>query len=353
MCRHHGYPRPGDEQVDAVRRKVPARGLASPMPARAQAASPRSVARDLLVRIRSPPCTRLSSGARVYVVYALLRKATDRLSLSLTFISVFMEIMSAVFMARTQCELETLERRQNRLSRFHIHGWRWHQAALVRDAKRFESAVRKSKCDWGGNQCSAQSLNSAVRWLLDTNLRDFRLVQNEVFLPFLQKNLPTETFAPIQRTIERHDRCIQELEKRIRDEVEACAIPSQCPQHRQRLEQAARLLSRQMEQAYTSQQLMVIATVAERIPTSVQRGFEEQVRRRLSMEQKRLHVVSFHEAIKDDPEELARFKATLPAPVRLLLGNWRKRWYLPATRQLDSCVRREFAAGRAGTPTSQ
>ncbi|KAF6000572.1 hypothetical protein F1559_002107 [Cyanidiococcus yangmingshanensis] len=250
-----------------------------------------------------------------------------------------MEMLSAVFIARAQLELELNDRQQDRLSRFHIHGWRWHQAALVRDAKRFQQAARLLRCGRDRGACTARSLDQAARWLLDVNLQDFLLVQNELFLPFLQKNLSAERVKPILRVSERHEQNIQLLAQRLRTELAACATPDQCPRHRQRLEQAATRLAHLMEQAYATEQSLVVAAVAESIPPRKQRSFEEQVRRRLNAEQKRLHVVSFYEAIKDDPVELARFRSLVPAPVHLFLGSWRRRWYVPATQSLDRCSR--------------
>jgi hypothetical protein len=250
-----------------------------------------------------------------------------------------METLSAVFMARTKLEIEQKERQRDRLRRFHIHGWRWHQAALVRDAKRFEQAARSARCGRNSDPCSVGSLDEAARWLLDANLRDFRIVQDKLFMPFLRKHLPDETITPISRAVERHDQSIRLLEQQLREELAACRVPAQCNRHRQRLEHVATRLSQLLEQAYASEQSLVIAAVAERIPIGAQRAFEERVRHHLNAEQKRLHIVSFYEAIKDDPEELARFRALLPAPVRLLLGSWRRRWYAPATRSLDRCNR--------------
>lgn len=64
---------------------------------------------------------------------------------------------------------------------FHIHGWRWHQAALLRDARRFRNQIRAARCS--SDLTSRAPLVASCEWLSEGNWGDFRRVENELFFP--------------------------------------------------------------------------------------------------------------------------------------------------------------------------
>ncbi|KAK4537289.1 hypothetical protein CDCA_CDCA11G3314 [Cyanidium caldarium] len=221
---------------------------------------------------------------------------------------------------------------------FRIHGWRWHQAALLRDATRFRERARQATCDAGAGE-SRQALVRAFRWLADYNLRDFHLLENEVFYPFLLRKLPDRERAAQLTQLGRSRQ--ERIEARMRElrhhlQVFTGNDARECVGARNRIEWCAEQLLEDMATGFTEQQMLIVPLVARTVSVKDQQAMERIAQHRLNWRQKRVHLVSFYEAIRSNPEELRIFRAHVPGFARLLLHTWRTHDYLPLTNALDA-----------------
>ena len=75
------------------------------------------------------------------------------------------------------------------IQKFHIHGWRWHTLALLRDFSRLEKLATRLSLSPTVTTDSPDIISKAINHVVGFNWKGLHRIENQVFFPWLKKNL--------------------------------------------------------------------------------------------------------------------------------------------------------------------
>jgi hypothetical protein len=95
-------------------------------------------------------------------------------------------------------EFLTKEDREHALEHFHIHGWRWHTASLVREARRLCTLAQRARSAESGKPFDAmtQSLHLAADYVVDFNMKGLHRIEADLMFPWMREKLTTDGAIP-------------------------------------------------------------------------------------------------------------------------------------------------------------
>lgn len=77
------------------------------------------------------------------------------------------------------------------------------------------------------------------------------------------------------------------------------------------------------------EETFLVPVVAQLVPDSEQKAFNNRVIRKLGILHSRLHLVSMHEAVQHDEAEQRLFQETIPAIPQMMIPRWKRLMYEP------------------------
>ena len=82
---------------------------------------------------------------------------------------------------------------------------------------------------------------------------------------------------------------------------------------------------------------LLVPAIAEIVPESEQKTFNNKVLMNLGLWDSRMHLVGMHEAVQecDDPLERKLFEQAIPSIPRMMIPRWKRKLYEPHTSVLD------------------
>ena len=85
------------------------------------------------------------------------------------------------------------ERDQTFLSRFHIHGWRWHTASLVRESGRLCTLAQRAKSAESDDDSNtmAKALHQAADYVVGFNMKGLHRIEADLMFPWMREKLTT------------------------------------------------------------------------------------------------------------------------------------------------------------------
>ena len=81
---------------------------------------------------------------------------------------------------------------RNALEHFHIHGWRWHTAALVRESGRLCALAQRARALVERGETLSQSLPQAVDYVVGFNMKGLQRIEGDLMFPWMRERLTNE-----------------------------------------------------------------------------------------------------------------------------------------------------------------
>jgi hypothetical protein len=78
---------------------------------------------------------------------------------------------------------------RNALEQFHIHGWRWHTAALVRESGRLSALAQRARALVERGDALSQSLPQAVDYVVGFNMKGLQRIEGDLMFPWMRERL--------------------------------------------------------------------------------------------------------------------------------------------------------------------
>ncbi len=80
---------------------------------------------------------------------------------------------------------------QMSLDRFHIHGWRWHTASLVRESGRLSNLAQRAKSALESDDRITEVLHQAVDYVVGFNMKGLHRIESDLMFPWIRERLTT------------------------------------------------------------------------------------------------------------------------------------------------------------------
>jgi hypothetical protein len=95
-------------------------------------------------------------------------------------------------------EFLTAEDRQRALSHFHIHGWRWHTASLVRESRRLCSLAQRAQSVESSEALNTMThaLHQAADYVVGFNMKGLHRIETGLMFPWMREKLTTAGSIP-------------------------------------------------------------------------------------------------------------------------------------------------------------
>jgi hypothetical protein len=106
------------------------------------------------------------------------------------------------------------------IRQFHIHGWRWHSLALLRDFSRLEKLATKLSSSPTLPQDTPDRISKAIQHVVGFNWIGLYRIETQVFFPFLREKLLNHQ-NPLKPLIESTSTVnLQDQSSRVRESLE-------------------------------------------------------------------------------------------------------------------------------------
>lgn len=230
------------------------------------------------------------------------------------------------------------------LSRFDIHGWRWHSLSLRRDCLRLASLASLHEAD--PSRCSLGELREAAEFVDGFNHGGLRDVEEHLFFPWLEAHAFSGRYPSEPADAARAREALAELKKQ---KAALAALSEQLPSSPP---PAMRALSLSMSSSLSSilslQDSSLVPFIAATVPLKEQSAFASRVIRRLGVLAARAHLVGMRDAAHGHPggEEGRLFEERIPGIARRMIPGWRRGMYKKRAGRLED-VRAEEPGGAA------
>jgi len=112
-------------------------------------------------------------------------------------------------------EFLTTEDREGALEKFHIHGWRWHTASLVREARRLCTLAQRARAAATcGPSLDAitQALSQAADYVVGFNMKGLHRIEADLMFPWMRNKLTNKDLSIPQDTIQGFATAMTQLE---------------------------------------------------------------------------------------------------------------------------------------------
>ena len=230
---------------------------------------------------------------------------------------------------------------------FYVQGWRWHTLSLIRDSHRLNEYARKiNKISTKEN---VESLNTAVRHVVDFNLKGLQRIEDETFFPWLRKKLIADdvpvkdAFKQIIDGVDRDRKKVGDLASLLRSEIRSledttndAAIIDRATIQISQISQEISLVTKSI---MDREDRLLVPAIAKIVPSSEQKSFNNKVLRNLGLLESRCHLVAMHDAVHDklygDEKERVLFYEQIPSVARMMIGRWKKTLYDPKVGVLE------------------
>eukprot|EP00980_Cylindrotheca_fusiformis_P014503 scaffold3875_cov123-Cylindrotheca_fusiformis.AAC.23 len=184
-----------------------------------------------------------------------------------------------------------LSEKELSMEKFHVHGWRWHTMSLVREAGRLQKLAERLSSD---DECAP--LRQAADYVVGFNMKGLHKIEAGLFFPWMRQKLTS-----------------------IQQKDLASAFGSI------------------MDGLENDRKKIALLAIAEVVPESEQKSFNNKVLRNLGLLDSRLHLVHMHEAVWESniEEEKDLFLQSIPTIPQKMIPRWKRNLYLPRTSVLE------------------
>eukprot|EP00529_Nitzschia_sp_RCC80_P026245 CAMPEP_0113484748 /NCGR_PEP_ID=MMETSP0014_2-20120614/24127_1 /TAXON_ID=2857 /ORGANISM="Nitzschia sp." /LENGTH=349 /DNA_ID=CAMNT_0000378371 /DNA_START=207 /DNA_END=1256 /DNA_ORIENTATION=+ /assembly_acc=CAM_ASM_000159 len=238
------------------------------------------------------------------------------------------------------------------LSRFHVHGWRWHTLSLARESGRLSSLASRTTAK---DLDEASRLKDAVSYVVDFNMKGLHKIEKQVFFPWMREKFTRSTsinndaelskaFTQVMDRLEKDQRHVAKLGDTISKNVEIACNPKKSERIRSEAVQVIADQSAQLEQTTRSmievEDKLLVPSIAKIVPEDEQKSFSNKVLRNLGLMDSRLHLVGMYEAVNDlegqsNVVEKDLFERSIPSIPQMMIPRWRRKLYEPRTKDLS------------------
>ena len=198
-----------------------------------------------------------------------------------------------------------------------------------------------------------QSLNKAVNYVVDFNLKGLQRIENDVFFPWLREKLINENavggedtknaFQTVIDGVDRDRKRVDELASCMRSEVKVVVDPhsdiSVIERATAELAQMSDSLSSIARSIMEREDRLLVPAVMKLVSVKEQKSFNSKVLRNLGLFESRCHLVGMHDAVYDssygNEEEKSMFMEQIPSVARMMIERWRRTLYEPQAGMLD------------------
>lgn len=233
------------------------------------------------------------------------------------------------------------------VQKFYVQGWRWHTLSLIRDSHRLNKYAKK--INKTSTKESLESLNTAVKHIVDFNLKGLQRIEDETFFPWLRKKLISDdvpvkdAFKRVIDGVDRDRKKVGDLASLLRSEIRSledttndAAIIDRATIEISRISQEISLVTKSI---MDREDRLLVPAIAKIVPSSEQKTFNNKVLRNLGIFESRCHLVAMHDAVHDklygDAKERALFNEQIPSVARMMIGRWKKTLYDPKVGVLE------------------
>lgn len=239
------------------------------------------------------------------------------------------------------------------LARFHIHGWRWHTASLVRESGRLCTLAQRAKLAEEGDdsETMAKALQQAADYVVGFNMKGLHRIEADLMFPWMREKLTSikdlagevsREFSGVMSQLESDRKSLVELGDSI---IKSVAVATDTKSNHGRrneafqdvIEKSASMQSYAKNMMDVENNLLVPA-IAKIVPESEQHSFNNKVLRNLGLLDSRLHLVAMYEAIEEsgNAEEKALFEQAIPSIPQMMIPRWKRKLYEPKAGVLDT-----------------
>jgi len=235
---------------------------------------------------------------------------------------------------------------------FHLYGWRWHTMSLIRETNRLQklaSQFQKKATKSSLSSLSTSTVNdddiaklrTAVEYVVGFNLKGMTRVENEVMIPFLRKQLIEQHHTNNDNVLQRSfDTIIDhlELEQQYISQIGYQLIAAVAEEESKQvdfdlllddiIEMANKILIH-AQALLERKNNVIIPAMTHLVPAHKQRSTISKIMSSLGVLDSRLHLVGFHEAIKDNKVELKLWNENIPFVARKVIHLWKQTQYDP------------------------
>lgn len=238
--------------------------------------------------------------------------------------------------------LQYLSSEKQGTGKFHLYGWRWHTMSLIQETERlcklaqcFQKKESLSAVD--DNQIA--NLKKSVDYVLDFNLKGMTRVENEVMIPFLRQqfgghnNGVQQSLDTIIDHLEIEQQKLSKLGLQLSSQISGIdAVDDET------MNDIIRKLNEIIVRAKSMlehKNNIVIPAVTKLVPERRQKSTISKIMSSLGVLDSRLHLVGFHEAIKNNKKELRLWNENIPLVARKVIPMWKQTQYDPRTFALQ------------------
>lgn len=244
----------------------------------------------------------------------------------------------------------------NFLTKFHIHGWRWHTMSFIYEMKRLNQLAAKMSSTTG----SLPSLQQAVDYVIGFNMKGLHNIERDLFFPWMRKQMKTKlipqqsnngkdvvkSFQIVMDELEQNQKLIQGIGLEIVDRTSSTSDTTRKRQQRNQptenesksdlveLSTFIAMKSQSMialaESMLRTEENVMIPLIGQYISEQEQKTFNNQVIRKLGIFDSRLHLVGMYETIvQNQKNELKLFQSTIPYIAQSMIPRWKRLLYDP------------------------
>eukprot|EP00429_Kryptoperidinium_foliaceum_P035869 CAMPEP_0176159282 /NCGR_PEP_ID=MMETSP0120_2-20121206/81480_1 /TAXON_ID=160619 /ORGANISM="Kryptoperidinium foliaceum, Strain CCMP 1326" /LENGTH=322 /DNA_ID=CAMNT_0017496693 /DNA_START=77 /DNA_END=1041 /DNA_ORIENTATION=- len=235
------------------------------------------------------------------------------------------------------------EDRKKGLKQFHVHGWRWHTASLVRESGRLcNLAQRARRAILEGNDVESMTnaLQKAADYVVGFNMKGLHRIEADLMFPWMRDKLtsaaevPQETtkaFADAMSQLESDRKKLEEFGDFIKTSVnvatDAAADNTKRSEAIGKVAEASALLQSYARSMMNVEDNFLVPAIAKLVPESEQHSFNNRVLRNLGILDSRLHLVAMYEAIEEsgDVDEKALFEKAIPSIPQMMIPRWKRK----------------------------
>jgi len=203
----------------------------------------------------------------------------------------------------------------SKMSKFEVHGWRWHNLSLYHGYKRLSIL-----CNNDVFNDDTHTLTKTADYLFNFNHEALITIENTVFKPWLDKNIKQN---------KEHKQLIADcwsIKKDIQDNLNTCrrlasrlsADPSSRPALGAMCESTASLLL----SAMSLQDASVVPLINSSATRAHQRRLNTRILRTLPLRHARMHLAAMWEVVRGTREEEI-WKMKIPAVARRMVRDWK------------------------------
>lgn len=211
---------------------------------------------------------------------------------------------------------------------FHVHGWRWHHLGVVQDLRQIAFAAQAPALCAAGGGPLRKELAGAFEHVLDDNWGVHDDVEDKLFFPWVRSRAGgTRKIALAALTARR--RAGARRREDLRRDLAAfgrCKGGSTCTVHANRAASGVTALADEAAALFAAEEKLLVPLVTKLFSRQEQATFNKEVIRSLSSRQARVSLVVFRDAVQSSPKERSEFEREVPAPVRVLVPYWRRKF---------------------------